>query len=78
MLNEKFEIGDTVRILTVPEMMQHLNCTSTKLHDEYDWNDRNMSRFCGKVGPIIGASIGPDAVGVFGIGREVTFGKEEN
>lgn len=32
----------------------------------------------GYFGPIIGASIGPDAVGVFGIGREVTFGKEEN
>ena len=30
----------------------------------------------GYFGPIIGASIGPDAVGVFGIGREVTFGKE--
>ena len=30
----------------------------------------------GYFGPIIGASIGPDAVGIFGIGREVTFGKE--
>ena len=30
----------------------------------------------GYFGPIIGASIGPDAVGVFGIGREVTFGKD--
>ncbi|MBP5610885.1 MAG: DegV family protein [Clostridia bacterium] len=30
----------------------------------------------GCFGPIIGASIGPDAVGVFGIGKEVTFGKE--
>ena len=31
--------------------------------------------YVGYFGPIIGASIGPDAVGVFGIGREVTFGK---
>lgn len=27
----------------------------------------------GYIGPIIGASIGPDAVGLFGIGREVTW-----
>lgn len=32
--------------------------------------------YVGYIGPIIGASIGPDAVGVFGIGREVTFGKD--
>ena len=32
--------------------------------------------YVGYFGPIIGASIGPDAVGVFGIGNEVTFGKE--
>ncbi|MBQ7225705.1 MAG: DegV family protein [Clostridia bacterium] len=29
--------------------------------------------FVGCIGPIIGASIGPDAVGVWGIGEEVTF-----
>ena len=27
----------------------------------------------GYIGPIIGASIGPDAIGVFGYGREITF-----
>lgn len=27
----------------------------------------------GLIGPIIGASIGPDAVGIWGIGQEVTF-----
>jgi len=28
----------------------------------------------GYIGPIIGASIGPDAVAIWGIGKEVTFG----
>lgn len=28
----------------------------------------------GYIGPIIGASIGPDAIGIWGMGREVTFG----
>ena len=27
----------------------------------------------GYIGPIIGASIGPDAVGIWGFGQEVTF-----
>ena len=54
MLNEKFEIGDMVRVLTFPEMLQHLNCAPRKLHDDYDWNDMNMSRFCGKVSTITG------------------------
>lgn len=29
--------------------------------------------YVGYIGPIIGASIGPDAFAVFGMGREVTF-----
>lgn len=60
MLNEKFELGDTVRILTVPEMLQHLHCTSGRLHDEYDWNDRTMPQYCGKVGAII-SEISPNS-----------------
>ena len=30
----------------------------------------------GYIGPIIGASIGPDAIGIWGLGREVTYGAE--
>ena len=33
--------------------------------------------FCGYIGPIIGSSIGPDAIGVWGMGKEITFGKED-
>ena len=29
--------------------------------------------YVGPIGPIIGASIGPDAIGIFGFGREVTY-----
>lgn len=31
----------------------------------------------GYIGPIIGASIGPDAIGIWGMGREVTYGSGE-
>ena len=30
------------------------------------------------IGPIIGASVGPDAIGVWGFGKEVTYRAEEN
>ncbi len=33
--------------------------------------------YVGFIGPIIGASIGPDAVGIFGFGQEVTYRAEE-
>ena len=29
--------------------------------------------YVGYIGPIIGASIGPDAVGIFALGKQVTF-----
>lgn len=32
----------------------------------------------GLIGPIIGASVGPDAIGVWGFGKEVTFAAESN
>lgn len=34
--------------------------------------------YVGKIGPIIGASVGPDAVAVFGFGDTVTFSAEKN
>jgi len=34
--------------------------------------------YVGYIGPIIGASIGPDAVGIWGIGKEVTYRASEH
>ena len=31
----------------------------------------------GYIGPIVGASVGPDAIGVWGFGREVAFAADE-
>ncbi len=36
MIGENFQVGDTVRILTLEEMMDTLQCTKKELHDKYD------------------------------------------
>ena len=61
-----------------PILFCHADCSTEEVDQILDMIRKEIPGreiYVGFFGPIIGASIGPDAVGVFGMGREVTFNK---